>query len=161
MAVAASSFVAYLLQRGVHMQFLLWIYPALPYVLVEGARVHPALALLWMLLLDWAHAWVSSVFRPLLLLRAAAVLLQQGDVRLVVAHILDSFGQMRSIADPTQLPAGTAVVRQVGGWYTEEFGWRSIPASFVLFLLLLFASWRLFTVLWRQGLVASRKDKGD
>ena len=146
-----------MLQRGVHMQFLLWIYPRLALCLVEvrgcttsGAAVAGA---------DWAHAWVSSVFRPLMLLRAAGGLFEQGDVRYVVANVLDAVGQMRSVADPSLLPPGTEVVRQVGGWYTEVFGWRSIPASFVLFLLFLCASWRLFAVLWRQGVVAARKLK--
>jgi hypothetical protein len=143
LAVAGSAFVAYGLQRGVHMQFLLWIYHALPYVLVAGARLPPLLALGVILTLDWCHAWVANVLRPAVLMQAVLAL-ARGQLTTAATLAMSAISQMRSLSAPV---ADQPVYRQLGGLYAEGFSVWVVPASIVLAGVLWVCSWRLFAVL--------------
>jgi len=148
-ALAGSSFVAYGLQRGVHMQFFLWIYFFLPYLFIEVARLHLIVAVPAMLLLDWAHSWVSNCFRPVVLVEAlsAGLRVSFGSAWTLLQR---AFGQMQTV-DPATVPNGTPVYQMLGKYYLEPFGWRNIPASFVLFVVLLLITWRMLVVLAREN----------
>lgn len=143
---ASTAVITYTSMRGVHMQFLLWIWFFLPYVLVRGAHLHPLIALRVLATLDWCHAWVANVIQPLYLLEAGRAVME-GHWRDALAAVRQAFGQLKSVSPDS----GPNLVRMLGAYYETGFSIHVIPASFVLCVIMLFIAWRTLATFARTG----------
>ena len=138
--MACASVISYTAMRGVHMQFLLWIWFSLPYVLIRGARVHPVIAMILMWSMDWCHSWVSNVIQPLLLLDAGRHVIHGNwtEVQLSLSRV---FSQLKSAPRDTNKP----LVQMLGAYYETGFNVTVIPASFVLCMTTCYITWRILS----------------
>lgn len=156
LSVAGSAVVSYAFMRGVHMQFLLWIWHALPFVLMSGARLSAPVTLAVMVALDWCHAWVSNVVRLKELVRAVVFLVQR-QWSAVGTALQAAFTQLPSAAEySARFP-----VRMLGRYYAEGFSYSVVPASLLLCVLTLAVVWRLCYVLAHQRPRPTARAAGD
>eukprot|EP01086_Lenisia_limosa_P005914 TRINITY_DN2378_c0_g1_i1.p1 TRINITY_DN2378_c0_g1~~TRINITY_DN2378_c0_g1_i1.p1 ORF type:complete len:260 (+),score=41.00 TRINITY_DN2378_c0_g1_i1:38-781(+) len=133
MTMVAANFIGYSFSRGAHIQFFLWIYFTLPFLMSAVAKLPSILTLFFIMAMDWAHSWCANVIM-VDAIEAALVSFQIGSYANSLTALGSVFTQLKSLSPDEVESMLEPPISLLGADYLFGYSWRVIPASLVLFL---------------------------
>eukprot|EP01086_Lenisia_limosa_P006207 TRINITY_DN24882_c0_g1_i1.p1 TRINITY_DN24882_c0_g1~~TRINITY_DN24882_c0_g1_i1.p1 ORF type:complete len:482 (+),score=114.58 TRINITY_DN24882_c0_g1_i1:106-1551(+) len=129
------NFIGYTFSRGIHIQFILWIFFTLVFLFVELAQINALIALVMLAVMDFAHQYVPNVYDFNRITEFWTIFQTEGWSG-KAAHILHLFAyHLPPLSDEEKDSYDGEVFERFGQSWKAGFSMSVIPVSLLLIII--------------------------